>query len=120
MNKRDVEKFKKVLLVESTDLETELNRIGQRDPSAPGGWDVSTSDIKVDTADENEVADKFEALEDNAGIANKLEGQLKEVKAALERIENGTYGICEVCGKPIEEEILGANPSARISIKHKH
>jgi len=115
-----MEKFKKKLLAEQAGLETELNGIGQKDPSAPGGWDVSTSDLKVDTADENEVADKFEELEENAGIASKLEGQLNEVRAALDRIEKGTYGTCEKCGKPIELERLEANPSARSSIKHKH
>ncbi len=120
MNKRDTEKFKTKLLTEFAGLETELNGIGQKDPNTPGGWDVSTTDIKVDAADENEVADKFEELEENTGIANKLERQLDEVKAALDRIEKGTYGICEVCGKPIEKERLEANPSARNSIKHKH
>jgi RNA polymerase-binding transcription factor DksA len=120
MNKRDTEKFKKLLAAELVELEGELNSIGQKDPSAPGGWDVSSGDMKVDSADENEMADKFEELEENAGIANKLESQLNEVKAALERIENGTYGICEKCGKPIEDERLEANPSARVSIKHDH
>ncbi len=120
MNKRDTEKFKKLLVAESNQLEEELNGIGQKSPNAPGGWEVTSGDMKVDTADDNEMADKFEELEDNAGIANKLEGQLNEVKAALERIEKGTYGTCETCGKPIEIERLEANPSARISIKHKH
>ena len=120
MNKRETDKFKKLLLDESAQLEEQLNGIGKKDISAPGGWDVSTNDINVSTADENETADKFETLEDNAGIADKLESQLTEVKAALERIEKGTYGICEKCGKPIEDSRLEANPSARTSIKHKH
>jgi len=46
-----------------------------------------------------QVADKFEELEENAGIASKLEPQLREVKAALERIDKGTYGLCEKCSK---------------------
>ena len=120
MNKKDAERFKKLLIAEQEQLEEELGGIGKKDPSSPGGWDVTAGNMEVDTADENEMADKFEAMEDNAGIANKLEGQLNEVKAALERIEKGTYGICEMCGKPIEPERLAANPSARISIKHKH
>jgi RNA polymerase-binding transcription factor DksA len=76
--------------------------------------------MEVDTADENELADKLEEQEDNAGIATQLESQLNEVKAALERITAGTYGMCEKCGKPIEKERLEANPSARISLKHGH
>jgi len=120
MNKRETDKFKKLLLAESSQLEEELNNLGKKDSSAAGGWDVSTGGMSIDSADENEVADKFEALEDNSGIADKLERQLSEVKSALERIESGTYGICEKCGKPIEDGRLEANPSARISIKHKH
>jgi RNA polymerase-binding transcription factor DksA len=76
--------------------------------------------MEVDNADDNEVADKLEELEENAGVVSKLDRQLAEVKAALDRIEKGTYGICETCGKPIEKERLEANPSARISIKHGH
>jgi len=120
MNKKDTEKFKKLLLAESAQLEEELNGIGKKDPNTPGGWDVTAGDMRVDTADDNEVADRFGELEENSGIASKLEGQLVEVKAALERIEKGTYGICEKCDKPIEIERLEANPSARVSIKHKH
>jgi len=120
MNKKETEKFKKLLLAESAQLEEQLNGLGKKDPSAAGGWDVSTSDMSIDSADDNEMADKFETLEDNAGIADKLEKQLSEVKAALERIEKGTYGVCEVCGKAIEIGRLEANPSSRVSIKHKH
>jgi len=120
MNKRETEKFKKLLLAESAQLEEQLNGLGKKDPSAAGGWDVSTGDLSIDSADDNEMADKFETLEDNAGVADKLERQLSEVKSALERIENGTYGTCEICGKAIEVGRLEANPSARISIKHKH
>lgn len=120
MNKRDTEQFKKKLLEEQAELEEELSSIGQKDRQSSGGWEATANDIKVDSADENEVADKFEELEENAGVVNKLDGQLDGVKAALERIENGTYGICEICGKPIENERLEANPSARASIKHGH
>jgi DnaK suppressor protein len=116
MNKRDTEKFKKMLLAESAELEEDLNGIGTKDRNAPGGWDITSGDIKVDTADDNEVADKFEELEENTSIANKLEVQLADVKRALEKIEKGTYGICETCGKAIEIERLEANPSARISL----
>jgi RNA polymerase-binding transcription factor DksA len=76
--------------------------------------------MQVDSADENEVADKLEELEENTSIVSQLDKQLMDVSAALERIDNGTYGNCETCGKPIEEERLLANPSARISIKHAH
>lgn len=120
MNKKMTEQYKKKLLAEKTDLETQLSGIGRRDPSVRGGWEATTGDMQVNPSDENEVADKLEELEENTGIVNQLEKQLEEVQAALDRIEKGTYGICEVCGQPIEEDRLMANPSARVSIKHQH
>lgn len=42
---------------------------------------------------------------------------LKEIDAALERIESGTYGICEVSGEEISVSRLEAIPYTRISIK---
>ncbi|MFA6432531.1 MAG: TraR/DksA C4-type zinc finger protein [Candidatus Paceibacterota bacterium] len=121
MNKKaELEKYKARLLAEKAELEEGLSGIGKRNPDNPQEWDATSGTLEVDPADENEVADKLEELEDNSGIAAKLESQLKEVDAALERIEKGTYGLCETCNKPIEPERLEANPSARISIKHKH
>lgn len=120
MNKKDIETFKGRLEAEKIQLEAELGSIGRKNPEATGGWEASTGGIEVDSADENEVADKLEELEENTGIVNQLDTQLVEVKAALDRIAKGTYGVCETCGKPIEKERLEANPAARVSIKHKH
>jgi len=36
----------------------------------------------------------------------------------LKKIEDGTYGICEVGGEEIPEDRLDANPSARTCIEH--
>lgn len=120
MNKKDIERFKAKLITEKKTLETDLGEVAQKNPSAAQGWEATSGNIDVDPADENEVADKFEEYEGNKGVMDKLEGQLKEVNAALERIDKCTYGICEVCQQPIEVERLEANPSSRVSIKHAH
>jgi DnaK suppressor protein len=120
MNTKDLEFFKNKLLEEKATLEQNLSGIAQKSGSAPGGWEATTGGLEIDTADENELADKLEELEDNNGIANQLEKQLTDVKVALEHIDAGTYGNCETCGKPIEIERLKANPAARISLKHGH
>ena len=120
MNAKDTEKFKNKLLNEKTELEEELAQLGQKNPSNPNDWQANTKDIEVDSADENEVADKLEEFEGNSNIITQLENQLKEVKDALEKIDAGKYGLCEVCGKPIEKERLEAMPSARVSLKHDH
>lgn len=41
---------------------------------------------------------------------------LEEIDAALERVELGTYGTCERCGRPIGEGRLEARPTARTCI----
>jgi len=43
---------------------------------------------------------------------------LGEVDAALERLGNGTYGLCEVCHDPVEPERLAADPLLRFCIDH--
>jgi sigma-B regulation protein RsbU (phosphoserine phosphatase) len=43
---------------------------------------------------------------------------LREVDGALDRMEAGTFGLCEVCREPIEEERLAADPLLRFCIDH--
>jgi len=51
-------------------------------------------------------------------IENETE-TLKEIDAALERLENGAYGICEATHKPIGKKRLMAKPWARFTVEHK-
>ena len=48
----------------------------------------------------------------------KFVSLLKEVDAALERIDNGTYGVCIVCNDPIEEDRLIVNPLITVCLDH--
>jgi len=45
-----------------------------------------------------------------------VEGELKETDDALRRLDHGSYGICEECGKPIDEARLEAVPWARYCV----
>jgi DnaK suppressor protein len=42
---------------------------------------------------------------------------LREIESALQRIESGTYGICEETGEPIEKDRLLAIPWTRLSLE---
>jgi DnaK suppressor protein len=44
------------------------------------------------------------------GTARELEAMLRDVDRALQKLEDGTYGICDRCGKLIPEERLEARP----------
>ncbi|NCO42927.1 MAG: hypothetical protein COZ06_19350 [Armatimonadetes bacterium CG_4_10_14_3_um_filter_66_18] len=50
------------------------------------------------------------------GYHDQLEGTLKEVDDALRRVEEGTYGLCELCTEPINEARLEALPFAKLCI----
>lgn len=64
----------------------------------------------------NDVEDLAELQIDNTSdqaLLHRLETELAEVNAALNRIKSGVYGICEKTAKKIPIERLIANPSAR-------
>lgn len=118
MNKQDLLHFKKKLEKEKLLLEEELKTIAHKNPDREGDWEANPVEPNADTADDNELADKIGEYEDQQVVLEQLERQMAEVNHALEKIEKGTYGICEVSGEKIEHERLEANPSARTSIKH--
>ncbi|MXO96056.1 TraR/DksA family transcriptional regulator [Erythrobacter aquimaris] len=64
--------------------------------------DADFSEQAVDLADD-------EALE---GVDDVLRAEIVQVRDALLRVENGTYGTCASCGKPIAEARLQARPIA--------
>ena len=55
--------------------------------------------------------------EKDFSLLEQLEAELAELDRALGKIEEGTYGICEACGKPIPGERLEALPGARFCVK---
>jgi DnaK suppressor protein len=46
-------------------------------------------------------------------LAGRQSQLIKEIDEALDRIEDGTYGLCTRCRKPLDEERLKAMPTAR-------
>ena len=59
----------------------------------------------------------FERAQLDATIASTGE-QIDRLRAALERIDAGTYGVCEVCGQPIPEARLEVRPDATRCVRH--
>jgi len=46
------------------------------------------------------------------------ERDVEDVERALDRLDRGEYGRCEVCGEPIPEAVLEASPTARTCGRH--
>lgn len=61
---------------------------------------------------------KLEQVIASAGEEEQLKHLLSEVDAALERMDGGTFGLCEVCQEPIEAERITADPLVRFCIDH--
>lgn len=55
--------------------------------------------------------------ERDTSVLQRVEAQLQEVDNAEARIEAGTYGTCELCGRPIGDERLEAMPMARYCLE---
>ena len=54
----------------------------------------------------------------NRALAGQLKENLAEVERALAKMEDGTYGQCEACGRDIAEPRLEAMPATRFCIDH--
>ncbi len=74
---------------------------------------------RADQAESVEVAVVDELREENFARADVDATTLGEVRAALRRIEDGLFGLCEVDGKPIERKRLEAVPWARYCLQHQ-
>jgi RNA polymerase-binding transcription factor DksA len=57
--------------------------------------------------------------EKDLSILEQIDSELGDVEWALKRLDDGTYGTCEVDGKPIPEERLEAMPAARLCKEHQ-
>ena len=49
-------------------------------------------------------------------ILEHIEAELSDVEHALHRLDDGTYGSCEACGRPISADRLEAMPAARFCL----
>lgn len=114
----DTEHFKQKLTEERKKLEEELKSVGHINPHNPADWEATAADLNTLTADKNEVANTMDEFEERTAILKELEIQYNEVKEALARIENGTFGKCPVCGEYIPHERLEALPTARKCVHH--
>lgn len=77
------------------------------------------SERELSSADQHPAEQATETLERelDLGVLQSVESELTEVQAALARLDAGTYGVCEICGKPIADGRLEAMPAARYCVE---
>jgi DnaK suppressor protein len=84
----------------------------QDDATSETGGELSS----VDQHPGDSGTETFE-MEKNVSVLEQVEDELREVDLAVERLERGTYGTCQACGRPIGDERLEAMPAARFCIE---
>lgn len=94
----DTNRHKKALLDRESELEDQIARL--RSEAANARVAEVEDPIDLVTSSEGQAA----ALEQTSRFADELEA----VRAALQRIDSGDYGICLDCGEAIEEARLNA------------
>lgn len=114
----DYAHFKNKLEEEKKLLEEELVKVGRKNPDNLSDWEATETEKDTSQADENTTADDIETYEENRAILNTLETRYQDIEKALAKIEDKTYGLCQVCQEEIDVERLEANPSATTCRKH--
>ena len=109
-----MEDLRASLEAERDSLDEELAGYGKK---VAGDWE-GTSKSSGEEADPTDAADNIETLSTNVPLVEELESRRKEIDRAIEKMDGGTYGICDVCKGPIPFDRLEANPAASTCIRH--
>lgn len=110
----DLQKFRSLLEQQRAELKDELARL--QEETADQNQDEQGFGVSNHPADD--ATDLF-IRERNLAVGGDLDQELEDVERALARIDEGTYGTCEVDGKPISIERLEARPAATMCIEHQ-
>jgi DnaK suppressor protein len=95
-------------------LESERDRLRKHVDELSADTDTSLS-FDGGFADSGQVAAERGEF---TSLANSLRDQLDDVEKALTALDEGRYGLCEVCQQPIADARLEAMPATRRCIEH--
>lgn len=116
MNEEKIAELKKKLENKNKVLEGQLAKIAKKDKNLKDDYDAKFENFDSEVMDISNEATEVSNYQDKLSLEATLELQLRDVKKALDRIEQGKYGQCEQCGKEIRLERLEALPHAGICL----
>ena len=114
LTKKELDELRERLLSEKLELEEQLTTLEENTFAA------SQSDISGEVAFDDETADAGTATferERDLSIENNVRDLLAKIDRAMRRMDAGTYGLCDRCGKPIEKARIKALPYVDLCIK---
>jgi len=114
LTKPEIKELRARLEEERVELDTQLTTIVE------DTFATTQSDLSGDVGLDDESADAGTATferEKDLSIENNVRDLLQKIERALRRMDEGTYGVCDICGKPIEKARIKALPYVDLCIK---
>ncbi|HYT80075.1 MAG TPA: TraR/DksA C4-type zinc finger protein [Actinomycetota bacterium] len=116
LSEKEVQELKEKLLEERKDLQAQFDDLEEF------SFGSNQSDLSGEMGFDEEYADAGTATferERDLSLVNNLRDLMERIDKALGKIDEGTYGLCDRCGRPIEKLRLKALPYANLCIKDK-
>jgi DnaK suppressor protein len=116
MTNIDTDRYREALVAERKRVEDAIAYLHKEAPSS------IEDDSEEIIGSDNHMADQAAPTLDRSidyTLEENSEQVLQQIDGALARIDGGTYGVCEVCGKEIPAERLEARPWATLCIDHQ-
>jgi len=113
-NGLDIEHFRSLLLTERARMETEREQIRNRSLDVDGALPEEGEGGDEDTAD---LASAMMDKEMDLSVEDEIEDMLGAIDHALQKMEDGTYGICDISGEPIPPSRLELIPWASLTVE---
>ena len=107
--KLDLDKYKEMLVEKRAQIADNLKRL---EGESSGRDRLSREVAKQDFEGGGDAALEAMQRSQSAAMIGNLRDMLVSIDEALEKIDEGTYGVCEVCGKNIPQKRLQALPEA--------
>ncbi len=116
LTKKQIDELKDRLVSERADLQAQYDELEE------STFGANQSELTGEMGFDEEYADAGTATferERDLSLVNNLRDLIERIDKALVKIGEGTYGLCDRCGKPIEKLRLKALPYASLCLKDK-
>ncbi|HEX8100298.1 MAG TPA: TraR/DksA C4-type zinc finger protein [Actinomycetota bacterium] len=116
LTNKELDDLKGRLLAERKDLEAQYNELEE------STFATNQSELTGEMGFDEEYADAGTATferERDLSLVNNLRDLMDRIDKALAKIVDGSYGLCDRCGRPIEKLRLKALPYANLCLKDK-
>ena len=113
---KEIKELKQRLIEERQDLQRQYEEIEE------SSFSTDQTELTGEMGFDEEYADAGTATferERDLSLVNNLRDLMERIDKALAKIAEGTYGLCDRCGKPIEKARIKALPYANLCLKDK-